>query len=44
METIAEAAKTYLSDQSARKIDVAQLAVNEKTDEFLKHVSPMFAK
>ena len=38
METIAEAAKTYLKDDTSLKIDVASLAVNEKTDEFIKHV------
>ena len=38
METIAKAAKTYLEDESSKKIDVASLAVNERTDEFIKHV------
>ena len=38
METIAKAAELYLTDKSAKKIDVASMAVNEKTDEFIKHV------
>ena len=44
METIALAAKTYLIDKKQTKIKLASQTVNEKTDEFIKHVRPNSCK